>query len=112
NSAVVTTDSSGVARVRVRAGASAGPQTALLNVTDLSSGFVQSASVSIAPAGNAALTVQPASINFTGPNTSQCANNVSADVIIVGGHPPYQVTKPAGFNVNPTTLTFSGGRVT
>jgi hypothetical protein len=37
---------------------------------------------------------------------------VSADVIIVGGRPPYQVTQPAGFIVTPTLVTSSGGRVT
>jgi hypothetical protein len=111
-SATATTDSSGTARIRVRADINAAAQTALLNITDRSSGYVQSAAVSIAPGASAALTVLPTSIQFTGPNSSSCANNVSADVIVVGGHPPYQVTKPAGFNVNPTVLTFSGGHIT
>jgi hypothetical protein len=110
--ATATTDSSGTARVRVRADVNASAQTALLNITDRSSGYVQSAAVSIAPAASSALTALPTSIQFTGPNATTCANNVSADVIIVGGHPPYQVTKPAGFNVNPSVLTTSGGHVT
>ena len=112
SSATAITDSSGTARIRVRADGAAGAQTALLNITDRSSGFVQSAAISIAPSTSATLTVQPATINFTGTSTTTCANNVSADVIVVGGRPPYQVTKPAGFNVNPTTLTTSGGRIT
>jgi hypothetical protein len=111
-SATATTDSSGTARIRVRAGTDAGAQTALLNITDRSSGYVQSASISIAPSASTTLTVLPTSIQFTGPNSTTCANNVSADVIVVGGRPPYQVTKPAGFNINPTVLTTSGGHIT
>lgn len=106
------TDGTGTARVRVRVLNTAQAQTALLQATDLSSGFTQAFTVPIAPASNAPLTVQPTTIQFTGPDSTNCANNVSADVVVVGGRPPYQVTQAPGFLVNPSVLTFSGGRVT
>src|SRR5206468_7535006 len=52
-SGTTTTDSSGTARMRVRVLTDAPAQTALIQVTDLSSGFVQTASISIAPSSNA-----------------------------------------------------------
>jgi hypothetical protein len=111
-SGTTTTDSSGTARMRVRVLANAPNQTALLQITDQSSGFVQTTAVGIAQASNSPLTVRPATIQFTGPNSSSCANGVSADIVIVGGRPPYQVTQPAGFIVAPTVVTSSGSRVT
>jgi hypothetical protein len=112
-SGTTTTDSSGTARMRIRVLADAASQTAILRVSDLSSGFTQDASVTIAPSSNAPLTVQPTEIQFTGLTSNTCAgSSVSADVIIVGGRPPYQITQPSGFLVSPQILTNSGGRVT
>jgi len=110
--ATAVTDSTGTARIRVRANSDAVAQTAILKITDLSSGFTQTAAVSIASSTSTTISVLPSNINFTGTTTSTCANGVSADVIVVGGRPPYQVTKPAGFTINPTVLTFSGGHIT
>jgi hypothetical protein len=107
-----TTDSSGTARMRIRVLPDAPGQTALIQVTDTSSGFVQTASVSIAPSSNAPLTARPSAIQFTGPNSNTCSSNVSADIVIIGGRPPYQVTQPAGFSVGPLQVNSSGGRVT
>jgi hypothetical protein len=110
--ATTTTDSSGTARIRVRALPNATPQTALLQITDVSSGFTQSTSVTIASASNAPLNAQPNQVNFIGPNSNSCATGVSADVIVFGGRPPYQITQASGFTVNPTTLSTSGSHFT
>ena len=107
-----TTDSSGTARIRVRALPNATPQTALLQITDVASGFTQSTSVTIASASNAPLNAQPNQVSFVGTDSNTCATGVSADVIVFGGRPPYQITQPAGFTVNPTTVTSSGGHFT
>ena len=113
-SGTAVTDATGTARVRVRALTDVGPETALLLVTDVSSGFTQSVSVPIAASSTSGtpLTVQPAKIQFTGPDSNTCASGVSADVLVIGGRPPYQVTQPPGFLVNPLVLANSGGRVT
>ncbi len=110
--ATTTTDSTGTARVRIRVSATAASQTALLRITDLSSGFTQTTSVTIAPSTNAALNAQPDTVRFTGPNSTTCSNGASADVIVFGGLPPYQLTTAAGFTVNPTTLAGSGQHFT
>ncbi|HZZ92635.1 MAG TPA: hypothetical protein VFE23_08730 [Usitatibacter sp.] len=110
-SGTAVTDATGTARIRVRALTDATAQTALLRITDIASGFVQTASVSIAPSTSSPLVVQPTAIQFTGPDANTCASGVSADVLVIGGRPPYQVTQPPGFIVNPTVLTTSG-RVT
>jgi hypothetical protein len=111
-SGTTTTDSTGTARMRVRVLADAPAQTALLQVTDASTGFVQTASVAIAPSSNAPLTVRPTDIRFTGPNSTTCSTSVNADIVIVGGRPPYQVTQPPGFSVFPLVVSSSGSRVT
>lgn len=111
-SGTTVTDSSGVARMRVRVLSDAPAQTALIQVTDTSSGFVQTASITVAPSSNAPLTVRPTAIQFTGPNSTTCSSGVSADIVVIGGRPPYQITQPPGFTVSPLILSNSGGRVT
>lgn len=111
-SGTTISDSTGTASMRIRALSNAGAQTAILQVTDTTSGFTQRASVTVAPGSNAPLTVLPSTIQFTGATSNTCANNISADVIVVGGRPPYQVSQPSGFVVSPQVLTSSGGRVT
>ena len=111
-SGTTTSDGTGTARMRVRVLPDAPAQTALIQVTDLSSGFVQTASISIAPSSNAPLTVRPTAIQFTGRTSTTCSTGVSADIVIVGGRPPYQVTQPPGFTVSPAIVSNSGGRVT
>jgi hypothetical protein len=107
-----TTDSTGTARIRIRASATAASQTALLKITDVSSGFTQTTSVTIASSTSAALNAQPDTVRFTGPNTTTCANGLAANVIVFGGLPPYQLTQPAGFTINPTSISESGGSFT
>lgn len=106
------TDSSGTARMRIRVLSDASPQTALLQITDVNSGAFQRASVPIAPSSSSPLNAQPDRISFVGPNGSSCANGISADVIIFGGRPPYQVSRPGTFNIDRDTVTASGGRFT
>lgn len=111
-SGTTTTDNTGTARMRVRVLADATSQTALLQVTDLSSGFTQRTSVSIAPSSNAPLNAQPSTIVFQGLAPNTCASGISADVIVFGGRPPYLISQPGSFRVSPTVVTQNGGRFT
>ncbi|MEP7261932.1 MAG: hypothetical protein ABI669_12055 [Usitatibacter sp.] len=111
-SGTATSDQSGVASIRVRVLPDALSQTALLQVTDISSGFTQRASFSIAPSSNAPLNAQPSTITFQGVTANTCASGISADVIVFGGRPPYQISQPGSFAVSPTIVPSSGGRFT
>ncbi|HEX4330711.1 MAG TPA: hypothetical protein VH040_01115 [Usitatibacter sp.] len=106
------TDGTGTAVVRIRALASAPGQTALIQVTDTSSGFAQSVPISIAPSTNAALNAQPSTIAFKGNSASSCASGLSADVLVFGGKPPYQISQPGTFTVSPSFLSASGSAFT
>lgn len=111
-SANTTTDDTGTARMRIRVLPEANSQTALLQVTDTSSGFTQRTAITIAPASNAPLNAQPSTITFKGTAPNTCADGIQADVIVFGGRPPYQISRPGSFQVNPTVLTASGERFT
>ena len=111
-SANTTTDDTGTARMRIRVLPEANSQTALLQVTDTSSGFTQRTAITIAPSSNAPLNAQPGAITFKGTAANTCANNIQADVIVFGGRPPYQVSQPGTFTVSPTVVATSGGRFT
>jgi hypothetical protein len=107
-----TSDDTGTARIRIRVLADALAQTALLQVTDTSTGFTQRASVTIAPGSNAPLNAQPSTITFQGVAANTCASGISADVIVFGGRPPYLISQPGSFEVSPTIVTQNGGRFT
>jgi hypothetical protein len=111
-SGTTTTDSTGAAIVRVRVLADATSQTALLQITDVSSGSTQRTSITIAPASNAPLNAQPSTIVFQGVDAGTCATGIQADVIVFGGRPPYLVSQPGSFSVSPTVITNNGGRFT
>jgi hypothetical protein len=106
------TDSTGTARMRIRALPDAASQTALLEVTDLSSGFTQRAGVTIAASSNAPLNAQPSTVVFQGHAPLTCASGVQADVIVFGGRPPYLISQPGSFQVSPVLVAGSGGRFT
>ncbi len=110
--ATAVSDASGVARIRIRVLTDANSQTALLQVTDVATGFVQRTSFAIAPSSNAPLNAQPATLNFKGSTANTCATGLSADVIVFGGRPPYQISQPGSFVVSPTVIPNSGGRFT
>lgn len=112
--ATTTTDATGTARIRIRVRNNATAQTGLLQITDLTSGFSQRVSVPIAPLVSLPLGAQPERIEFVGRTQNSCASNtdtpsVSADVIISGGRPPYQVTRPPNFLIDNDRLSASGG---
>ena len=107
-----TTDSTGTARMRIRVLSEATSQTALLQVTDTSSGFTQRTAITIAPSSNAPLNAQPSTITFKGTTANTCATGIQADVIVFGGRPPYQISQPGTFQVDPRVVTASGGRFT
>lgn len=106
------TDESGTARIRIRALADAPAQTALMQITDLSSGSFTRAGISIAPSSNAPLNAQPDTIAFIGPNQQTCADGIRADVIVFGGRPPYSISRPGSFDIDRDIVTASGGRFT
>ena len=109
-SGTTLTDGSGVARIRVRALNDATSQTALLQITDVAGGSFQRTSFAIAPSSNAPLNAQPSTISFRSTVGGQCPNNITADVIVFGGRPPYSITQPGPFTVSPTLVTQNGGR--
>lgn len=112
-STTTTTDSAGSARIRIRALQDAGSQTALLQITDISSGFTQRASVTIAPSSAAPLNAQPDTITFRSVVAGRCADEpLRADVIVFGGRPPYQISQPGTFDVSPSVVARSGERFT
>jgi hypothetical protein len=111
-SMTTVTDSTGTARVRIRILSNAVPQTALLQITDTVSGAFQRASFTIAVANTAVLSAQPSVITFRGLTSATCARNISADVIVVGGRPPYSISNPGSFGVFPILLQNSGDRFT
>ncbi|MGZ5098938.1 MAG: hypothetical protein ACXWG9_16370 [Usitatibacter sp.] len=105
-------DSTGTARIRIRALSDASSRTALLQITDVSTGAFQRTPVSIATASNAPLNAQPTTVSFVGATNSTCANGIFADVIVFGGRPPYSISQPGTFSVSPTVVGASGGRFT
>lgn len=110
------TDASGTARMRIRASVDAAPQTALIQITDVSSGAFQRTSFVIAQAtgSSAGFFATPSSVTFIGPTTTQCASGGSADFFIFGGTPPYSIlnTDPQDFSVSPMVVSSSGGKFT
>lgn len=111
-SGTATTDGSGIARIRIRAASGATSQTALLRITDLASGFSQTTSVAITSTSNSPLSAQPTTISFTGRDANTCASGIPATVIVSGGTPPYNVSQPGAFFVNPTRVDSSGSSFT
>lgn len=111
-SQTVLSDDAGVAAARIRVLADASAQTAMILVTDLSSGFSQRASLAIAPGSNAPLNAQPNTIVFKGVAPSTCASGINADVIVFGGRPPYSISQPGSFAVSPSVVTSNPGRFT
>jgi len=107
-----TTDAGGTARIRIRVLPEAVAQTALIQILDVNSGFSQRASFTIAPSTNSPLNAQPSTVAFIGRDHSSCANNVHADVIVFGGHPPYQLSNPGAFTLDTPVVSTSGGRFT
>jgi hypothetical protein len=104
------TDDTGTARMRIRVLPDATSQTALLQITDVSTGFTQRTSVTIAPSSNAPLNAQPSTIEFQGTAAGTCASGIQADVIVFGGRAPYQISRPGSFSVSPPTVLNSGDR--
>ena len=108
----VVTDQTGKASARIRVFADAPNQTALVRVTDLSSGaFRESSFLLFQSTGpSPGFVVTPTSIEFRGSFTGVCANNISAVVYVFGGVPPYQIANTSGefFSVSNDFLDHSG----
>ena len=109
----VVSDQFGVAQVILQAAASVPTQPAQLRVTDVTTGFQQTAQFTIVQTinGSAVLSVVPTDITFTGLDNTQCTNNFRGDYFVFGGTPPYQVfaTPPGGVFLTNVPVTMSGG---
>jgi hypothetical protein len=113
---LAVTDATGTARVVVRVSSDATTQSALLEITDVSSESRLLTSVAISIA-NAPLNAQPNTINFVGTTATTCAaSGVSATVIVFGGRPPYSISQPSNFTIfapdGTRVITSSGGSFT
>ena len=116
-SAFAVTDVLGRASVRIRATADAPNQTALLEVTDVSTGAFRRVPFTIAQSTGASpgFFATPTSYTFQGPRQDQCASGVSgpplrATFYVFGGAPPYTITSPTtGLAVSRDFVGFSGG---
>jgi hypothetical protein len=111
------TDVAGRASVRIRATADAPNQTALIEVTDVSTGAFRRVPFTIAQSTGASpgFFATPSSYTFQGARTDQCASiaitpNLRATFYIFGGVPPYTITSPTtGLAVSRDFVSFSGG---
>ena len=112
-SVLTTTDETGTARARIRVNNNAQNQTGILQVTDVATGAYQRATIFIAQASatvSGFFTV-PDTLTFTGDRTDRCAiANISAQVFVFGGTPPYTIANTAStaFTITPGVLTASG----
>jgi hypothetical protein len=108
----VTSDAQGKVQARIRTLADAANQTALVQVTDLSSGSFQRASFFIAQSTGTApgFFVSPTSAAFAGRFTGQCPDNVSAAFYVFGGSPPYSILNslPSAFTLSDNVVFSSG----
>ncbi len=95
--------------IRIITSAAGLPETLSLSGT-AATDDTQRTSVTIAPSSNAPLNAQPSTIQFQGTAPGTCASGISADVIVFGGRPPYQISQPGSFSVSPTMVVASGGR--
>jgi hypothetical protein len=111
-SGTAVTDANGAATIRVQANPNASAQTALLDVTDVVTGYTVRTAISIAPSPTAALNAQPSTITFQGTAPGTCATDTQADVIVFGGKPPYSISNPGAFTVDPIVVTSNPGRFT
>ena len=113
-SVTTVTDETGIARARVRALDTAANQTAILQITDLGSGAYQRTTVIIAraTAEQVGFFTVPTAVTFTGPHNQACASsNLSSEIFVFGGTPPYTISNPApnAFLTNTSVVNFSGG---
>lgn len=81
-----------------------------LSVRDTSSSVT--VPVTVEALATVPLAARPTTLLFQGALPNTCSSNVSADVLVYGGQPPYVVSQPGPFVVNPTTLTSNPGRLT
>ena len=116
NSITVTTDQDGFAVVRIKADVNAPTQSALIRVTELTSGNVLNTSFTIAQFtdGTGTLTAIPTTWTLSGPNSSSCAANIPVTYYIFGGTPPYRIqsTLPNFAVISPPLVQTNGGGFT
>lgn len=140
-SVITVSDQTGRARARIRVLPNAANQTALLQVTDTTTGAFQRSSFAISQATGTSpgFFANPSSITFQGRRLEECAGtDITATFYVFGGTPPYFVANTistlivrpevvlasgAGFSVTPTgacigvpgvliTIRDSAGRTT
>jgi hypothetical protein len=105
-------DQFGVAQVILQATPGAFTQPALLRATELTTGNQQTAQFTIVQTinGAAVLSVVPATVTITGPDTSTCSSGFRIDYYIYGGQPPYSIvsTFPNSVTIVNSTVAASG----
>jgi hypothetical protein len=108
----VPSDANGVARVVIKASASAASQSALLQATDVNTGNRVTGQFTIVQTidGSAVLSVVPPDATITSA-TATCSSGFRVDYYIYGGTPPYTVasTFPTAIVLVNTTVAVSGG---
>lgn len=118
-SITVITDERGKATARIRAGANASNQTAILQVTDLGTGAFQRTGFVIAQATGTSpgFFATPTAATFQGARTDQCASStdanggsINATFYIFGGVPPYTANSTSSaFSLDTNFVSQSGG---
>ena len=108
-----TTDEAGVARARLRVLATAANQTAIIQITDLTTGAYQRTAVIIAAASSAqaGFFSVPDTVTFTGPDNQHCASGLTSEIFVFGGVAPYTISNssPNAFQTNTNVVGASGG---
>jgi hypothetical protein len=101
-SIVVRSDHSGTINALMRTAPGVPTQLAMIRVTDVGTGaYTDTVFTVTGPASPTALTAIPATLTFTGPDTTVCGGGV-ADVFIFDGTPPYTaLTSSPGVTVTP-----------
>lgn len=112
----IPTDQSGRATARIRVTAGAANQTALMQVTDVSTGSFQRTSfvISQATGTSPGFFATPSSITFQGRRQGECAgSDLSAIFYVFGGTAPYVISNTIStLLVRPDVVTSSGSGFT
>jgi hypothetical protein len=112
-SLTVISDANGVASVIIQANAGIPTQFAQLRVTDLTSGqqLIGNFLIQQGIDGSTIISVVPATVTFTGPDSATCSSGLTADYFIYGGTPPYRVTStfPAFVTLVNSIVNVAGG---
>ena len=105
----VRTDHEGKAIARLRVTNGAPTQIATYTVTDITTGATTTRTFIIVqqPVFDQ-ISLLPNEITFTGGLSTECGRG-TADVVVIGGTPPYTISGAPSLGISPSTVTSSGG---